>query len=270
MKLFDLVKQRRSVRSFDGRPLTTEDREKIEAFIKTIDDPFDKKIDWTFLSQSENRLSVPVITGCDTYIAGKMKKESDCELAFGYQFEQIVLYCTSIGVGTTWIAGTMDRKGFEETIGLKEDEVMPCISPLGYEAEKMSFRETMMRKGIKADTRLPFESLFFDEDFTVPLKKEKDEELTKLLELVRLSPSAVNKQPWRIVIKDGKVHFYEKSDKGYSDPDGYDIQKIDMGIALCHFVMGLKEMGKQGRIFLEEPDIEVPLNTFYIASVDYE
>ena len=258
------------MRSFDGRPLSKEDLEKIEAFISTVDDPFDKKIGWYFLSQSQNKLSVPVITGCDTYIAGKMKKENDFELAFGYIFEQIVLYCTSIGVGTTWIAGTMDRKGFEEAIDLKEDEVMPCISPLGYSAEKMSFRETMMRKGIKADTRLPFEALFFEEDLLTPLSKQKDQDLTELLELVRLAPSAVNKQPWRIVIRDDIAHFYEKSDKAYSSKDGYDIQKIDMGIALCHFVSGLKEMGKQGKIFFEEPDIEVPLNTFYIASVKYE
>ena len=82
------------------------------------------------------------------------------EEAFGYAFEKIVLFVQSLGVGTTWIAGTMDRSGFERAMKLNEDEVMPCVSPLGYEAKKMSLRETMMRKGVKADTRLPFASLF--------------------------------------------------------------------------------------------------------------
>ena len=48
---------------------------------------------------------------------------------------------------------------------LSEDEIMPCASPLGYPAKKMSIRENMMRKAIKANTRLNFEELFFDGAF---------------------------------------------------------------------------------------------------------
>ena len=151
-----------------------------------------------------------------------MQKKTDwlphAEEAFGYTFEKVVLYATSLGIGTTWIAGTMERKGFEEAIDLKEDEVMPCVSPLGYPAKKMSFRETMMRKGIRADSRLPFEELFYEGDFNHVYGKENDE-LNALLEYVRFAPSAVNKQPWRIVVKDGYAHFYEKKDKGYTSKD---------------------------------------------------
>ena len=41
---------------------------------------------------------------------------------------------------------------------LPDAEVMPCVSPLRYPAEKMSLRETMMRKGVMADSRLDFAS----------------------------------------------------------------------------------------------------------------
>ena len=56
---------------------------------------------------------------------------------------------------------------------LEEDEMMPCASPIGYIAKKMSLRESMMRKGVKADERLPFEELFFDGTFDKPMSKEK-------------------------------------------------------------------------------------------------
>ncbi len=46
-----------------------------------------------------------------------------------------------------------------------------------------------------------------------------------------------------------------------------DIQKIDMGIALCHFVMGLKELGKQTVIGVSDPGISIPEDAEYIASV---
>lgn len=62
----------------------------------------------------------------------------------------------------------MNRTAFGQAMELAEDEIMPCASPLGYPAKKMSLRESMMRKGIKADERLPFEALFFEGAFAAP------------------------------------------------------------------------------------------------------
>ena len=96
------------------------------------------------------------------YVAGKVNKVPHAEEAFGFAFEELVLYAWSLGIGTTWIGGTMKRELFEKACGLREDQFMPCVSPLGYPAEKISLRESMMRKAIKADSRMPFETLFFD------------------------------------------------------------------------------------------------------------
>ena len=64
-----------------------------------------------------------------------------------------------------------------------------------------------MRKAIKADERLPFEELFFDGTFDNPLSKERAGNLAQPLEMVRLSPSAVNKQPWRVIVADNAAHL---------------------------------------------------------------
>ena len=64
------------------------------------------------------------------------------------------------------------------------------------------------------------------------------------LEAVRLAPSAVNKQPWRVVVTENAAHFYEKKDKGY-DNGTYDLQKADLGIALYHFENQCREEGKK-------------------------
>ena len=63
----------------------------------------------------------------------------------------------------------------------------------------------MMRKAIKADERLLFEELFYDETINTPLTKEQEGCWKETLEMVRLAPSAVNKQPWRIIVKDNVV-----------------------------------------------------------------
>ena len=84
---------------------------------------------------------------------------------------------------------------------------------------------------------------------------------------MRLAPSAVNKQPWRIVAADGGFHFYEKQDKGYVSEKTGDLQKIDVGIALCHFVLGLEEQGKQPVVSVQGPGLPVPAGVHYIATV---
>lgn len=258
----DLIKERRSVRTFDPRRISEEDINKIKEFVRSADNPYGLEFEWSFLDASKDDLNVPVIVNCDVYLTGKARKAEHLEEAFGYSFEKIVLFAQSLGVGTTWIAGTMDRKAFERAVDLKDDEVMPCISPLGYPAAKMAFREVMMRKGIKADTRKNNKELFFDEGYNKPLVI--DEDMKDVFEAIRLAPSAVNKQPWRIIRKDNSYHFYLKRElKGEG---ALDIQKIDIGIALCHFDLMLKEKGIAAQFALQDPEIVVPQSVEYIAT----
>lgn len=265
MSMQEYIKQRRSVRTFDGNPLSADDIEKILEYARGVKNPYDIPITWEVLDAKAHGLNSPVIAGTDTFIAGKMERVPHAEEAFGYAFEKIVLFAQSIGVGTTWIAGTMNRAQFEQAMDLQDGEVMPCVSPLGYPAKKMSLRETMMRKGVKADVRIPFEELFFKGSFDTPLTAEQAGEDRLALELVRLAPSAVNKQPWRVVIDGDKAHFYEKKNRGY-DNSGWDLQKIDVGIALCHFEIGAQEQGRSVTLSVEDPGIAVPDGVSYIAT----
>lgn len=263
--MLEAIKRRRSVRTFDGTALRKEDAQKIMDFAESVKNPYGIPITWKLLDAAKDDLNSPVIVGTDMYIAGKMRRVPHAEEAFGYSFEKIVLFAESIGVGTTWIAGTMDRRAFERAMALENGEVMPCVSPLGYPAKKMSLRETMMRKGIKADSRLDFGELFFDGSFDKPLTEENAGKIKEALKAVRLAPSAVNKQPWRVIKEGNKVHFYEKRNRGYVSDSDWDLQKIDMGIALCHFSIAAKECGSTAHLYLEEKSPNVD-GLVYIAS----
>ena len=269
MNMTEIIRSRRSVRTFDGTPLREEDAANILSFAGKVENPFELPIVWKLLNRKNDNLSVPVIAGTDIYIAGKMRRAAHAEEAFGYTFEKVVLFAQSLGVGTTWIAGTMDRKAFERAMCLNENEVMPCISPLGYPAEKMSLRETMMRKGVKADSRLDFEKLFFDGAFDKPLSAENAGDLQHALEMVRLAPSAVNAQPWRVVRRGDCMHFYEKRSRGMAS-EAWDIQKIDMGIALCHFELGAIERDLHPVMEVADPGIPGQDGLIYIASFRIE
>lgn len=265
MKTFELIKERRSVRTFSGKPLSKDDALKIKEFAEKAENPYGLHIDWILLDAKSNGLKTPVIVGEDTYIAGKMKRAPHAEEAFGYSFEKTVIYAQSLGVGTTWIAGTMDRALFEKAISLDDSEVMPCISPLGYPAAKMSVREGIMRKGVKADSRFDFSDIFYDSSFEKTLKKENAGKWEQALESVRLAPSAVNKQPWRAVVCDNCVHFYEKCSKPRKENE-WDIQKIDMGIALCHFETVAEDSGIPVSFIIENPGFTDDEDLNYIAT----
>ena len=262
MNGMELIRHRRSVRTFDGNPLHPEDAEKLLRFAESIETPYDIPVTWKLLSAKADGLSSPVIVGTDTYIAGKLHRQPHAEEAFGYAFEKLVLYAEALGIGTTWIAGTMDRPAFEKAMELKADEVMPCVSPLGYPAKKMSLRETMMRKGVKADFRFDFSELFFDGSFEKPLSENTP--YKDALEMVRWAPSAGNGQPWRAVVDGDSVHFYEA--KTMKDSPLGDIQKVDVGIALAHFDMALEEEGAKGSHSFSDPVIAAPENMHYIVT----
>lgn len=262
----ELIKSRRSVRTYDGRIIDESTKEQILSFTESIHNPFDFPVEFRFLDAKKDDLSCPVVTGTELFIAGKIKMIPDFSVAFGYSFEEFVLYAQSLGLGTVWLGGTMNRDAYEKAMKLNDEEIMPCASALGYAAEKMSLRESMMRKAIKADSRLPFEKLFFDGSFDTPLTKENAGQFLKCLEMVRLAPSAVNKQPWRIIIKSDTAHFYLKRSKGFEYTEKLDMQMIDMGIALCHFALTAKENDLDIQFIQDDPGILTDSDTLYIAS----
>ncbi len=260
MDLMELIRTRKSVRTFDGNAVSEEDRKKLTEYIRTIDNPYGIPVKFVMLGAKKHGLSSPVIQGEHIYIIGKVPKAEHCAEAFGYSFEKMVLYAWSLGIGTTWIGGTMKRELFEQEAELKDGEIMPCVTPIGYPAKKRSIKEIGMRTAIKADKRRKGEELFFENDFSTPLHTD-DDIIQNALEAVRLAPSAVNKQPWRIVKCGNDFHFYEKKTIGDSGSAWY-VQKVDLGIAICHFmdIAG-------GTLSVAKPDIASDKGMEYIATV---
>jgi hypothetical protein len=208
-----------------------------------------------------------VIKGATDYVGATVRKEEFALEALGYEFEELILYITSLGLGTCWLGGTFKRGEFAKAMSVDDDVLFPAISPLGFGAGKRSMADSLVRYIAKGDMRDPWDALFFNNDFATPLSKSEAGSYELPLEMIRLAPSASNKQPYRILKEEDTYHFYEQKAKGYSDFFGYDIQKIDMGIAACHFHLTAMEKNLRGEFRkLAEPAVDVPQNVEYCFS----
>lgn len=266
----DAVTKRYSVRTFENKEVEKEVIDKILAYAETLNNPLGPKMKVQLIEKEvapngEKLGTYGVIKGAKLYLGVTVPEEEYVAEALGYDFEQLVLYIASLGLGTCWLGGTFNRSAFTSAMEIKEGELFPILSPLGYPAQKRSFTEKIMRKSIKADGRLPWNELFFKNSFAETLSEEDAGEYGFPLEMVRLAPSAVNKQPWQIVVSKDAIHFFEKHSMP-AEAGSVDMHRIDVGIAICHFHLAALERNMKGHFERKAPEFEVPKNITYIAS----
>jgi len=190
------------------------------------------------------------IKGARYFIVGLSKPGEHVLVDFGFLFEKIILELTELGFGTCWLGGTFTRKEFNKTVNAEKDEIIAAISPVGYPTEKRTPNDRLIRMGAGSKTRKPNNKLFFTEEFKKALDLDKCEKFKPALEMLRLAPSASNRQPWRIIKENNSdiFHFYLERDKNYQKINKkVDLQMIDMGIAISHFDLVASESNLSGR-----------------------
>ena len=270
----EIITNRTSVRNYKAEEISKELKDKLVNYISNVQGPFGEKVYYKMIGKSntsdvagEKIGTYGVIKGASYYIVGKVKKgKMDLE-QFGYTLEKIILYATSLNLGTCWLGGTFKRSSFESIIDIKDDEILPAVTPIGYIEKKKRLLDSVMRLGAGSNNRKEWSELFFYKSFDNLLEKHESEDWSTALEMLRLAPSASNKQPWRIVKDSNKYHFFLRTSPGYSSALGYNIQRIDIGIAMCHFEMTMNELGVKGSWIMDsELSIELPQNTDYMIT----
>jgi len=186
------------------------------------------------------------IRGASAFLLGTVNKSSNQLEAYGRLMEDIVLQATRLDLATTWLGGSFQKSNFSARINTTEEEVVPAVISVGVPARNRNRVDRLIRQVAGSRKRLPWESLFFGSDGTTPLSREAAGRLAPVLDMVRLSPSASNKQPWRLVVENQKIHFYLKRTRGYRKPLFSDLQRIDIGISMSHFQAVCEELGIGG------------------------
>ncbi|WNF38227.1 nitroreductase family protein [Bacillaceae bacterium IKA-2] len=278
--IIETIKKRKSIRTFETTPVTDEHLQFLNDYIceeTNLIGPLGRRARFEMIKVRNNVSDRGIKLGTygfiknhQGYIVGKMENTKLGLVEFGYIFEKLILFATKLGIGTCWIGGSFSRTSFQKEIDLQASEIIPCITPIGYPSQKQRLFDKTLRYVTKADNKKGWEELFFSGDFGTPLTESSAETLALPIEMVRLGPSASNKQPWRLVMSEDKkqCHFYLENTPNYSGNKlGFEMQRIDIGIAIAHFELSCKEVAIEGKWLIDDPKLELPNeHTEYVIS----
>lgn len=211
MTLYETISARRQVRKFNSTPL---EQQTLDDILKVVREA--EQLDGQqarFEIASANAITggavAPhyILSYCDHTNAGKAN--------VGYVLQKADLYIQSLLLGSGWFMGPKPA----------DSDKNFCIA--------LAFGRTSipMRESPDEFKRLPIEDIS-PSDNTVA-------------QAVRLAPSSMNSQPWKLDFEDGKVIIHD-SGRGLMRVVLRDkLNKIDTGIAARHAVTALEHDGKR-------------------------
>ena len=204
LDVFDLMRARRSCRSFQTRELTPAHRDALfeSARIHTAPSRLsgDRPIRLEYIAAP---LTVWPVLGAHEFFVAIAPREYDrlAVIDVGRSLQRVVLEATRLGVATCWIGPGADHESILRHLGERFDperDHVICVCALGYRSRLLPL---MLRLVLQSQRRrLPSSALFFaDPELEVPLDTQAQPfaRFGRCYEVCQWSPSSFNGQPTR-------------------------------------------------------------------------
>ncbi len=212
MDIFEVMKNRHSVRSYIDKPIDAEALSELRAEIDACN--------------KESGLHIQLVTdepeafggfmahygkfsGVKNYIALIGTKGADLDEKLGYYGEWIVLKAQQLGLNTCWVALTFSKGKSRCTV--RKGEKLVCVISLGYGST-----QGVAHKNKPLETLCRFEG-------TAP------DWFKKGMEAALLAPTATNQQKFMLTLSGNTVK---------AEAIGGFYPKVDLGIVKYHFEVG--------------------------------
>lgn len=277
----EIIPMRFSCRTYIQKPLEEDLQARIRKFCaRQTSGPLGGQARFVLAAGSDDNLkelkglgTYGFIRGATGFLVGATSAQNPPLEDFGYLLEEIVLYITGLGLGSCWLGGTFTKTSFGAKIDVQADELVPSVASIGYISKKPRWLDGVIRGSAGANHRRPWEKLFYDGQIGNPLTEYQAGDYATPLKMVRIAPSASNKQPWRILREGGCWHFLLRRTPGYRErrlvrlTTVADLQRVDMGIAMCHFELSARELGLAGGWRYDDPGIaDSDMGLEYVAT----
>jgi hypothetical protein len=254
--LFDLMRTRRSCRSFQTRKLTSADyNELMKSVYRHSEEPRIGKSPVRFEYISAPLTVWPTVNASEFLVAiAPIEYDRLAVMDVGRSLQKIVVDSTRMGLGTCWIGPGADHKSIMQHLGDRfdpEKDHIICVCAIGYK----SWFIPMFIRAFNAQfyRRLPLSSLFFaDPQMKEPLNLDAYpfNRFGRTYEICQWAPSSYNGQTTRCVAvtkKSGKrdeaglerFDFYAVTESRYYAP-------VAVGIWCANWEMGCEALNIHG------------------------
>jgi nitroreductase len=254
LELFDLMRARRSCRSFQTRKLTPADRNELMTYVRLHSEEARIGESPVRFEHVSAPLTVWPAVNASEFLVAIAPKEYDrlAVIDVGRSLQKIVIDAVRMGLGTCWIGPGADHESIRRHLGerfdLQKDHII-CVCAVGY---KSRFIPMFIRVfNAQFYRRLPIASLFLaDPQFTEPLNLEAYpfSRFGRTYEICQWAPSSYNGQTTRCVAvmkkdDDGgrlsRFDFYARIESRYYAP-------VAVGIWCANWEMGCSALGIHG------------------------
>ena len=180
---------------------------------------------------------------------------------YGYLLEEVVLHATGLGLGTCWLGGTFTRSTFTSRFGgVGRDETIPAVVSIGYPGDDGAERIREREEGTR---RLPAGRALLRRRVG---RAARPRARGRLRRRARGRPhGAVGDEQAALAHRAHAAATGTSTcvrTKGYGKGSPWfkllriaDLQRVDLGIAMCHFDLVARESGRDGRWVVEDPGL---------------
>jgi hypothetical protein len=227
--MFDLMRARRSCRSFQTRKLTIADYNELMAYLRLHSESPTIGKSPVRIEYISAPLSVWPTVNATEFLVAIAPSEYDrlAVIDVGRSLQKIVMDATRMGLGTCWIGPGADQTSVTRHLGdrfnPKVDHII-CVCAIGYKSWYIPMFLRIFN--LQFHRRLPLSSLFFaDSQFKEPLNVEAYpfNRFGRTYEVCQWSPSSYNGQTTRCIA----VIDRNGAEKGGNDKDEPRLARFD-------------------------------------------
>jgi len=211
--LFNEIERRKSCRKFLNEPLSSGQLQEVEAALQSFDLLYP---DVTLTHRLATEVKGMFVVHAPHYlVVSGQDRPHELESA-GFLLEQLILWFSAQGIGCVWQGGA---KSVDKDLSGNDLIIIAFGTPA-----KSPYRELIefKRKAITDITNAPDDPC---------------------IQAVHLAPSGMNFQPWYLEQTPNEILLYKQK---LVTPQAfrYKLADLDLGIALCHYMLACKHFGK--------------------------
>ena len=264
--LIPTILSRRSIRSFEQKPISSEDQERIGQILTAIEPLFpENKFNLELKSRGKNQNLVEVlgayghIVSPPYYFVPSINGDKDPLVDLGFRLQQIAVHLWAAGIGSCFIGCLSRESKVKQFFNLNTFARIAAFLVFGYPAKGLEIQSLVeIGKFVKGNSsRKKLEDIFFHGDFEHP--GPPPDSLKPVIECGGMSPSAVNAQPWQFLLRGNElILFINCKPKQFLLPENDDYCFHDGGICMANMYMAASSLGNIIRWEMIEKGVEIP------------